>query len=147
MWAAYGDEVLVPFLRNSGDRQEFVDQANGDYRITKPFVWTTSKENSVKNFKECYETVLKPQNVYITKEQEMVTKFYDEGGFDFMVWIEGEHHEGACASICDPPLFYLTKDISEGMPATECVAEQVEESKDLADSSKFNCLMCALILF
>ena len=75
----------------------------------------------------------------------MVTKFYDEGGFEFMIWIEGIHHQ--CASICQPPLFYITKEISEGMPETECVAEQVEESEDLADSSKFNCLMCALILF
>ena len=60
LWTGYGDEVLTPFLRNAGDQEEFVDQANGDYRITKPFVWTNSEANSVSNFKECYETVLKP---------------------------------------------------------------------------------------
>lgn len=119
LWTSYGDEILHPFHRNSGDEEEYLDPANGDYTITKPLVWTDSEENAVKNFKECYETVLKPQGKYIASEQQMVTKFYDEGGFDFMVWIEEIHHQ--CASICSPPLFYITKDISEGIPIKECV--------------------------
>ena len=145
LWTGYGDEVLVPFLRNAGTQEAYVDQENGDFRITKPFVWTNSKKNAVKNFKECYETVLKPQNIYISKEREMVKKFYEDGGYDFVIWIEEMHNQ--CASICSPPLFYITKDISEGMPKEECVIEQIEESKNLADSSKFNCLLCAVILF
>lgn len=145
MWTGYGDEVLVPFQRNAGDREEFVDPDKGDFRITKPFIWTKDKEKAVKSFKDCYETVLKPKNLYISKEKEMVKKFYEEGGYDFLIWIETIHHN--CASICDAPLFYITRDISEGMPADECVHEQIGESVELSTSVQMNCLIAAIILF
>ena len=39
-----------------------------------------------------------------------------------------EHDHESCASICETPLFYLAKDISKGIPETECINEQLIES-------------------
>ena len=43
-----------------------------------------------------------------------------------------EHSHESCGSICNKPLFYLTKDISEGMPESECINEQLKLSQALA---------------
>ena len=75
----------------------------------------------------------------------MATSFYEEGGFEFLKWIEGIHHQ--CASICEPPLFYLTKDISEGMPEDECLVEQIEESKKLAVNVEWSCFFFVCVVF
>jgi len=45
--------------------------------------------------------------------------FFDGGGYDFLVKLERQFDD--CSSICSPPLFYLTKDISMGMPEKECI--------------------------
>jgi hypothetical protein len=44
-------------------------------------------------------------------------------------------------------LFYLTKDISEGMPEGECIVEQIDESKELAETVEISCLIAAAIVF
>jgi hypothetical protein len=51
----------------------------------------------------------------------MVREFYEEGGYEFVKGLEEVHH--GCASICDAPLFFLTRDINEGMPVGECIRE------------------------
>ncbi len=47
-----------------------------------------------------------------------IDSFYKEGGYDFFVSLEEEFK---CASVCNPPLFYLTYDISEGKPEKGCI--------------------------
>lgn len=45
-----------------------------------------------------------------------------------------EHNHKNCASVCETPLFYLTKDISQGRPETECINEQLKLTQALAVS-------------
>ena len=33
-----------------------------------------------------------------------------------------------CASVCEAPLFYLTRDISQGMPKKECLQVAIDEA-------------------
>lgn len=48
--------------------------------------------------------------------------------FDFLVKLESEY-EG-CSSICKTPLFYLTKDVSAGIPAKECLEVAYSQAVD-----------------
>lgn len=75
----------------------------------------------------------------------MVKEFYESGGFLFLMGLESEH-EG-CASVCETPLFYLLKDISEGMPKTECIREQITESTGISEkvASLYN--MVGLLMY
>lgn len=50
--------------------------------------------------------------------EEQCSFYYDRfmlgGGYDFLVHME--HTYDGCASICETPLFYLTRDMELGMP-------------------------------
>jgi hypothetical protein len=125
MWTAYGDEVLMKYGRN--DIDTFERGPNGTE--TYPFKWTDDPSEAQNTFKECYDNVLKPEGKYFGLE-EFTKPFYEDGGFQLLVGLEHEHK--TCASICEIPLFFLTKDISLGKPQFECIDEQLKESQALA---------------
>ena len=52
------------------------------------------------------------------RPNQEINSFYKEGGYDFFVGLEAEFK---CASVCKPPLFYITYDISEGKPDQGCI--------------------------
>lgn len=57
----------------------------------------------------------------------VVDKFFDAGGYDFLNALEERY---SCASMCSVPLFYLTKDVAQGPPETDCFTAAVEEITD-----------------
>lgn len=85
---------------------------------------------------------------YKRQDEKIVREFYEEGGFEFVRDLEEIHH--GCASICETPLFSLTRDISEGKPNGECIREQIDESTAIAKKSQqtsfFGALACLVSL-
>ena len=49
----------------------------------------------------------------------MTDSFFEGGGYAFLSGLESSYTD--CASICDAPLFHLTKDVELGMPNQECL--------------------------
>lgn len=76
------------------------------------------------SFKECHDRVLKPKAKYTGKDQVVFDRFYKDGGYDFLINLELTYDN--CGSICDPPLFYITRDISEGLPTKDCLTVSIE---------------------
>jgi hypothetical protein len=58
---------------------------------------------------------------------EMIDKFFDAGGYDYLYNLEERY---SCASICSVPLFYLSREVSEGSPTTDCFTAVVEDITD-----------------
>lgn len=52
-----------------------------------------------------------------------VDDFFDKGGYDFLSTLESKYE---CASMCEVPLFWITKDVSEGPPNKECVEAAID---------------------
>ena len=115
LWTGYGDSVLLPYLRNSIDSMELDEYGNRTY----PFIWTDDPEKAVSTFRDCYTKVLKPKDKYITSLDEYKKAFFEDGGYLLLKKFESQHE--SCSSICEPPLFYLTHDVSQGKPDTECI--------------------------
>ena len=116
LWKGYGNTVLNAYMRNADDLT-----VTEDGITTYPFNWEDDPNKAVHSFKQCYEQKLLPGKKYTSEYDTMVEEFYGSGGFLFLMGLESEH-EG-CASVCEPPLFFLLRDISEGMPKTECIRE------------------------
>jgi hypothetical protein len=51
--------------------------------------------------------------------RQYVQKFVTSFGMDILGELEDKYD---CASVCEVPLFYITRDISEGRPLQECAA-------------------------
>lgn len=108
LWESYDESMLNGFTRTKKEEsQTYI-----------PFKWT-GKGNGVNSFRDCYNTKLKDE---IKKDKNKfnskVIDFFDKKGFEFLGALESSFD---CASICNVPLFYLTRDISEGRPTQECV--------------------------
>jgi hypothetical protein len=58
---------------------------------------------------------------------EAAQKFFDAGGYDFLYGLETRY---TCGSICLTPLFYLSRDIKDGPPTTDCFTAAVEDISD-----------------
>ena len=53
---------------------------------------------------------------YPGKTPKDVKDFFDKGGYGFLSELEQKYE---CASVCNRPLFYITRDIEEGRPEQE----------------------------
>lgn len=52
-----------------------------------------------------------------------------------------------CASICTPPLFYLTQDLSLGLPEYECIEKAMMDAMDTAHHTGIFTLILGLSVF
>jgi hypothetical protein len=59
----------------------------------------------------------------MAETMKYVDAFFDNGGYEFLTALEGKYN---CASMCKVPLFWLTKDVSEGPATRECVDAAIE---------------------
>jgi len=84
LWESYGDEQLLPYLRNTGDKNQKYEETG---ETAYPLKWSDDKVKSVRSFKQCYNEVLKPKNKYIN-EKEQVESFFDGGGYEFLSALE-----------------------------------------------------------
>lgn len=89
------------------------------YADVVPFEW---EANGFTDWATCYKDKLKDKLTEDAddKKKKMaqdILKFMEKGGIDFIKQLETDYQ---CASICDVPLFYITKNISEGQPKKEC---------------------------
>ena len=80
-----------------------------------PLTFAQSSSTKFNTYGDCYNQVLskKLDNANLQK----VKDFVDKGGMEFLQALEDQYN---CASICNVPLFYITKDIAEGKPTSEC---------------------------
>lgn len=68
---------------------------------------------------QCYKDVKQKQmENYPSRTPKNVKDFFEKGGYGFLSELEEKYE---CASICRRPLFYITRDISEGRPESECI--------------------------
>jgi len=80
-----------------------------------PFVWKSS--GGFTKYQDCYEKELKPNQ---SKYPSLSSFLTDSKNYDFLVGLETTIPN--CSGVCDLPLFYVTKSISEGPPTAECIA-------------------------
>jgi hypothetical protein len=90
-------------------------------------------------YRECYEKALKPmfddeankpesqKDPELAETMLFVDKFFNQGGYDFLTDLENTYE---CASLCETPLFYLTKDVRLGKPQIDCVTATVDAMTD-----------------
>ena len=96
---------------NSTARREY-DSLQDDATVT-PLVFTSGSP-SYSSYRDCYNQVLsKAATGTSGRKWSQVREFFRSGGFDFLSDAESKYD---CASICEVPLFYVTRDISEGLP-------------------------------
>ena len=58
----------------------------------------------------------------LKETMQYVDEFFEKGGYDFLAGLENRYD---CASLCSVPLFYLTKDVDNGPPQTDCFTAAV----------------------
>mmetsp|Transcript_32874 Transcript_32874/g.50266 ORF Transcript_32874/g.50266 Transcript_32874/m.50266 type:complete len:119 (-) Transcript_32874:103-459(-) len=78
-------------------------------------------------YSDCYNGSLKETIAASSTTGDYANKaqmFFEEGGFKMMKQFEEEYD---CGGICFKPLFYLTKDISEGPVSQTCDDAVIEE--------------------
>ena len=74
------------------------------------------------NWTDCYNRQLKTDARF--KDNVDLKKFYNDGGYDLLAGFEESLD---CASTCKVPLFYLTKNTTEGRPTEECISAFVDK--------------------
>ena len=129
-WKEYEYALLKPYGRNNGDRN--MKDSPTDQTPTYPLTFSDSEEESVKTFQECKEKNLFEhfdKGKYIMYEQE-VKDYYDGGVHQFLTDMEERYKIHKCAGICKKNLFYITQDISEGIPEIECVEAAVLDADE-----------------
>jgi len=119
LWESYTESEL----RSTYKRRTGAYQTNDDYYGIIPFTWglpansNSEQPPTYATYKQCYDDVLK-EKFTSSNTKQSIRNFFEKGGFTFLSGLEESYD---CASICNVPLFYITRDISEGRPEQECV--------------------------
>lgn len=86
--------------------------------------WTASKRTAALDFtgtaqsyKVCYDALVASYNAGSQANKNDALEFLQKGGYSFISSFEKQFK---CAGICFTPLFYLTRNLSEGLPTTQC---------------------------
>lgn len=75
---------------------------------------------------------------------DKVRKFITSNGMEVLAELEDKYD---CASVCEVPLFYITRDISEGMPLQECAAGIYHSMKGAYRAEAAFSIILSLILW
>ena len=112
LWKSYDETVIMDkFLRNTSDK----NKKSSTKLTTYPLQWNADLETSFTDFRTCHVKKLVPKRKYESEvPQDLREGFFEKGTFDFLVRLETDYED--CASICETPLFYLTRNIAKGMP-------------------------------
>jgi len=137
-WESYPNDQLKanfsrahdPLASETTAYTQATDKLQYDGVIPMYFSSDSSSSKFVKNYKECYDKQLKGE--LESKESdssydEIVMKakmFFEDGGYEMLKSLETEYD---CAGICYQPMFYITKDVTEGLPSRSCDVAAVEE--------------------
>ena len=62
-----------------------------------------------------------------TKQTSSIFEFFKNGALNFLFEVEKDFD---CAGMCEVPLFYVTRDISEGPPTQECLIASLYNMQD-----------------
>ena len=73
-----------------------------------------------------------------------VRKFVSSNGMEILSELEDKYD---CASVCEVPLFYITRDISEGRPTQECSAGIYHSMKGAYKAEAAFSIILSLILW
>jgi len=96
-------------------------------------------EDTVNTYKDCYNNHLKQifeeeskkpeedQDPQLEETMKLVDKFFNQGGFEFLQELESRYE---CASMCQTPLFYITRNVSVGPPYQDCAHAAIDEMTD-----------------
>ena len=79
-----------------------------------------------------------------TNFRNYVRKFITSNGMEILSELEDKYD---CASVCEVPLFYITKDISEGRPTQECAAGIYHSMKGSYKAEAAFSIICSLCLW
>lgn len=81
---------------------------------TKDFDFTGSTKAWYPN---CYNAVKTTQTSGNNAGLAKAKRFFEQGGFEFLQSFEKQFN---CAGVCQAPLFYMTKELSAGIPTQSC---------------------------
>ena len=111
------------FLRNTSDK----NKRSSTKLTTYPLQWNADLETSFTDFRTCHVKKLVPKRKYESEvPEDLRIGFFEKGTFDFLVRLETDYED--CASICETPLFYLTRNIAKGMPQKECLRTALDSA-------------------
>lgn len=108
----------------------------------KEIIWKDEKEGTSNSFLECYNNVIKKAPESESKWND-VKKYMGGAAFKFMNETEVSLK---CASICEPGLFYLAHDVSNGKPETDCFNALVDHLQSTSKNVGYMGVVAALIL-
>ena len=89
----------------------------GDAANITPLVFAETGNKFYGTYEQCFDEVLKGQ--FATKQPDdpywiWPKQFEEEGNLEFLIEMEAKYE--SCAGVCETPLFYVSKPLSEGMP-------------------------------
>lgn len=80
------------------------------------FEWSSNPDETVPDWYSCYEKTL--QNRWESDSNSDAAQFIDQGGYEFVKNFEEQFD---CGGVCEVPLFYMSRPISDGPPTQGCV--------------------------
>lgn len=110
--------------------KKILQYGGGEIAVTDPYQWLFRKPPTVRNFDECRDLMVDNQafeeyiiaqnsdNKFGESAEDDWENFDSKDTWDFMRSAEVTYD---CAGFCYVPMFYLTRDISEGQPTQECL--------------------------
>jgi hypothetical protein len=96
-----------------------VGASGSPFYMARPYRWTANFKAAVRNF-------------------------MTSNGMEILSELEDKYD---CASVCEVPLFYITKDISEGRPTQECAAGIYHSMKGSYKAEAAFSIICSLTLW
>ena len=83
-------------------------------RDMNSFKWTSNQDEIFEDWLSCYEAKMKDS----WDSNSNQARFIEQGGFEF---VKGFEDEFDCGGVCEVPLFYMSRPISDGPPTKGCV--------------------------
>jgi hypothetical protein len=147
-WTSLPQKTLRKYNRvgKVSDLKQYEKQdwnKNGDNADVLPLVFKNGDETFT-SFYQCYMDVKKSKmEKYPEKRPKNVKDFFDKGGYGFMQEMEEKYD---CASVCNVPLFYIARDISENKPEQECVKAIFDGISGSMKVEAAFCIILSLVL-
>jgi len=150
IWSTEPEAYLRTYTRtkNANNEEKTAYESDGVNAAIIPFVYSTDISEYVSTFIQCYNEKLKEKieseessnanSDYVKNAKD----FFEKGGYQMLRKFEETYD---CAGICYKPLFYISKDVSEGSVKRTCEDAIVEEYTGNIGTAVFAAL-CALTL-
>lgn len=156
LWTSYSEADLRKMSRTK-NAKGMTPAEQSDYKANKekakivPLFFAAEGQKSYSTFEECYNDKLSKEDYFKCtacdeEEDHDLSEFFDEEnqGFELVDALETKYE---CASFCQVPLFYITKDVALGKPTRECSVPMLTGMGEQLKPLSPICFGAAFLLF